>query len=140
MGKYTVRGQKPKAPRNPITSLKNGIMMAKTVIITTNTVLQINLIMFSETGKDLELIMVISLRKIFMFGHFLMTVASTAANTGWLNTCLHEHKLELQLICRSRNIVALAENGEPGMHLVDEQLYRCWRCQSTRKAHRTQNQ
>ncbi|URE48305.1 hypothetical protein MUK42_32645 [Musa troglodytarum] len=40
MGKYTVRGQNPTAPSNASTSLKKGISIARTVLITTKVVLQ----------------------------------------------------------------------------------------------------
>lgn len=42
MGKYTVRGQNPTAPRNASTSLKKGIRIARRVLITTKIVLQIS--------------------------------------------------------------------------------------------------
>lgn len=85
-GKYTVKGQKLMAPRSASTSLKNGMDMARTVVNTTNVVLQksfrrlILRLSWSIPGTEYPCVMNL------VFGHLREVEDSTAAKTGRENT------------------------------------------------------
>lgn len=83
IGKKTMSGQNPTAPRRARNSLKNGIAMAMIVAIITYIVLHINL-----NKLRLKPIFVgYSLFKKVDCGHAKLAPISTIRNNGWASTC-----------------------------------------------------
>lgn len=97
IGKHTVNGQYPSAPRSASMSLKNGIAIARTVATTTNKLLQMSLrkltlnLYFPEPPRIIEYSSVTN----FDFGHIQIAHDSNALNNGCEKTC----KINLRWAC-----------------------------------------
>lgn len=86
-GKYTVSGQKPRAPRNPTTSLKNGMSMEMTVVSTTKRERHVNRKRFRLYDLVDDNGMMTSFVMNSLFGQVWRALFSMNAKRGWQYTC-----------------------------------------------------
>lgn len=75
-------------PRRPTKSLKNGKIIANTVVSITNDVLQIKR---NKLMLILSLIIEYSFVMKSLLGHFVLLQLSMNAYIGWENTCLEKY-------------------------------------------------